>query len=165
MTRQAEPVTIKVDDDPVIWAPRGSFVASDEVRAVMPEHFLSWYERERLQVASRMARWLRLASGPMPISTALRLAVRLSLRGTEMRRKWVAFSVVEEPFLRGRRFPDAEIQPVVDGVVRFSFSENEPPLATAATLAVVPCGERSGISFYPQRAVASRRIVLAHPEH
>lgn len=164
MTRQAEPVTIEVDDEPVIWAPRGSFLASVEVRAVMPEHFLIWYERERLRLASRLARWLRLASGPMPISTALRLAIRLSLRGTEMRRKWVAFSVVEEPFLRGRRLPDAEIEPIVDGVVRFSFSENEPPLATAAALTLVPCEERSGISFYPQRAVASRRIMLAPRE-
>ena len=151
MTRQAELLTIEVDDEPVIWAPRGSFLGSMEMRPVMPDQFLVWYERERLRIASRLARWLGLTSGPVPISTALRLAVRLSLRGTELRRRWVGFSASEEPFLRGRRLPDAEIQPGLDGAVRFSFSEDEPPLATAASLALVSCEERSRLHFYPQR--------------
>lgn len=155
-------MTIAIDGEPELWAPRGTFLASSETRCALPQQFMRWYQGEQLKVASRWARWLGLTTGPRPISTALWLAVRLSLRGTELRRRWISFSVIEEPALRGLRLPDAEIEPeLVDGTVRFSFSETEPPLATATSLRLVACEERSAPHCYARRDAVSRQITLA----
>jgi len=162
VTRQAAPVTIEVDDDPVLWAVQGSFLDRSEARPVQPWHFAAWYEGERLKIASRLARWLRFTVGPRSISTALRLAVRLSLRGGLLRRRWVSFSMVDEAFLRGCRLPDAELAPgLVDNSVRFMFAEDEPPIAATREITLVPCELLAPLHYYPRRGADPRSVPLA----
>ncbi len=74
-------------------------------------------------------------------------------------------SIIDEPFLRGLQVPDAELErDIVDGTVRFSFSENEPPLATPKSITVVPCAELSPPHCYPRRGALSRQITLVRDE-
>ena len=93
------------------------------------------------------------------------VAVRLSLRGPELCRRWISFSIIDEPFLRGLQVPNAELErDIVDNTVRFSFSENERPLATPTSLTVVPSEELSPPRCYPRRDALSRQITLVRDE-
>ena len=141
MTRQAEALTLEIEGEDGVWAPRGRVVAEPETRHVEPAQFREWFSTAWAATeAGWLSRLLHVSRGPTPISTAVRLVVRLQVRGSRLHRKWVAFSQVEKKFLERWQLPGARIEPEpFENSIRFVFSATELPLVPAASIAIWPC--------------------------
>jgi hypothetical protein len=160
MTRQAEALTVQLENEGGVWLPRQLGLYPSEPRLVRPTDFRRWAAREWLaRHAGRLARALRCTSHPMRISTALGVAVRLEVRANRLHRHWVAFSGVED-WLRGVEMPNATVaDDVAEHCIGFKFDRSDPPLAVAGDLCLVRCAG-SGVHWYRDRELKRRDLQL-----